>query len=159
MMSTYTRDGQPTAPYRIEFPDGNRLEGESVADLIGGLIPGYETLNDEQALEARVDHMEEHADTLQSMLLLGLAADQPDENGSLDPLDENDRLFLTTPKDQAVSGEYHGPIDLILTTTQYKPYTDDERPTGRIVWLDPETETSFLRTLADSSDLTYVTAE
>ncbi|KAB1661653.1 hypothetical protein F8O07_07030 [Pseudoclavibacter sp. CFCC 13796] len=158
-MSTYTRDGQPTAPYRLEFPDGNRLEGESPSDLISGLIPGYEALTDDEALEARVDHMEEHADTLQAMLLIGLAADQPGDGDPADPLDKDDRLFLTTPKDQAVTGEYHGPIDLILTTTQYQPYTDDERPTGRIVWLDPETETSFLTTLAESSDLTYVTAE
>ena len=36
---------------------------------------------------------------------------------------------------------------LVLIATDYQPYTHRPTPNGRIVWLDPSTEPSFLRSL------------
>ncbi|WP_028245484.1 hypothetical protein [Pseudoclavibacter soli] len=142
-------------PHRVTLSDGQVLQADTTTELVDALLPvDYLALDDVAALEARVDFAEEHAATVQSLLLLGLAADE-----GLESLGEDDRLFLTTGKSEPVSGEYDGPIDLIQVTTTYEPYSDDEPPTGRIIWIDPSTETSLLTTLGAASEFSYTTAE
>ncbi|GAA3942982.1 hypothetical protein [Pseudoclavibacter caeni] len=142
-------------PFELRLADGSEIRADTIAELIGGIIEGYEDAGDDtDALEARVSYAEDHASTMQGITLLELASD-----GAQEGLSEDDRLFLLTPKDQPVGGHYDGPVDLVLTTTHYEPFTDDERPTGRIVWLDPETETSFVNTLAAASGMQFTTRE
>lgn len=40
-------------------------------------------------------------------------------------------------------------VPLILCATDYEPYTERTAPTGRIVWVNPATDLTYLRSLAN----------
>lgn len=44
-------------------------------------------------------------------------------------------------------GDWYHDVPLVLIATDYEPYTDRKRPSGKIVWISPETEVTFLRAL------------
>lgn len=39
-------------------------------------------------------------------------------------------------------------VPLVLIATDYLPFTGREAPTGNVLWLDPSTEVTYLRSLA-----------
>jgi hypothetical protein len=156
---------------RLPHPDGGDwlyavLDGsgaltlsDSASELVATAIPGYTDLPDgdaghDEALGMRYDFLVELARRTQQSIV-----DQAVKSGELDltaPSDDaTTALFAdrTQPFDGLVgsTGEWTHHWDLavplVLIVSDYQPYTHRPAPTGRIVWLDPSTEVTFLRAL------------
>lgn len=124
-------------------PDGNAVFADSMTDVIGEIIPGYLDLDDEDeddlALDARIVALAQASSRAQAARL----AAEPDH-----PLSEDELNVALLPKQQAPDITAWNPaLPLLLLTTHYAPYTDEPRPEGAIVWMDPSTELTFLASL------------
>lgn len=51
------------------------------------------------------------------------------------------------PADERVDLEWELDVPLVLIASDYVPFTERQVPTGNIIWLDPTTELSYLRSL------------
>jgi hypothetical protein len=156
---------------RLPHPDGGNwlyavLDGsgaltfsDSASELVATAIPGYVELPEgdaghDEALGMRYDFLVELARRTQQSIV-----DHAVKSGELDLTalsdDATTALFSdrTRPFDgfPTVDGGWSYQWDLVtplvLVATDYQPYTDRPVPDGRIVWLDPSTELSFLRSL------------
>jgi hypothetical protein len=134
---------------------------DSARELVEMDIDGYETIPDtdeghDRALEVRYDHLIELAERSQRWMV-----DEAARRGVIDwdSVDEDALTALcagrTTPFEglPAVDGgrdlDWKLGVPLVLCTTDYEPYTKRETPTGRIVWVNPVTELTYLRSLAN----------
>ena len=110
--------------YAVLDGSGALTLSDSASELVATAIPGYMNLpegdaGDDEALGMRYDFLVELARRTQQSIV-----------------------------DQAVkSGELDLAVPLVVIATDYQPYTDRLAPNGRIVWLDPSTEVTFLRAL------------
>jgi hypothetical protein len=138
---------------------GALVFSDSASELVGMAIPGYMSLPEgdaghDEALGMRYDFLVELARRTQQSFV-----DQAVKSGELDLTalsdDETTALFCDRTRpfeglDVADCGRAHHwdlAAPLVLIATDYQPYTGRAAPTGRIVWLDPATELSFLRSL------------
>jgi hypothetical protein len=139
-------------------------------ELIGELIAGYDDLADDpdgyqEATGLRYVQAVTVTTAVQTSVLL-----EAGESGAFDPA-----VLVTTPKGdeqlQALMIERTVPfapapgtpldgdgddgpvwdheVPLVLIATDYAPFTDRARPTGRIIWFDPSNERTHLNSLAD----------
>jgi hypothetical protein len=145
--------------YAVLDGSGTLTLSDSASELVATAIPGYLNLpqgdaGHDEALGMRYDFLVELARRTQQSIV-----DQAVKSGELDLAalsdDATTALFAdrTQPFDglPTVDGEWTYQWDLaaplVLITTDYEPYTDRPAPNGRIVWLDPSTEVSFVRAL------------
>ena len=88
--------------------------------------------------------------------------------GELDPTDPDAAGLLAivrSPRNQALEfvDEEHpdeaapwlGSPELVLVTTSYAPHGDVPPVAGRVVWVDPDTDESYLASLRDSGLFSY----
>lgn len=125
--------------------DGRAIFADSLSDIVGILIEGYNDLDDEHEddlhLQARIDMLAPLASQTQALVLAELAA----RGHRLTDAELNAAL---TSKEFGVALERWNPAEpLILLTTSYEPYTDLSRPKGSVLWLDPTNEAAFLGSL------------
>ena len=145
--------------YAVLDGSGALTLSDSASELVATAIPGYMNLpegdaGDDEALGMRYDFLVELARRTQQSIV-----DQAVKSGELDLAalsdDATTALFAdrTQPFDglPTVDGGWSYQWDLVaplmLIATDYEPYTGRTVPSGRIVWLDPSTEVSFLRSL------------
>jgi hypothetical protein len=162
----------PTAPTTEPMPPGDwdfvLLHGDSTTasntrtELVDALIPGYALLADDddghtEALAQRYDHAIAVAGLLRTA-----AVTSATESGDLDPRaiseDVLNALFeepnvpfpgIASP-DGSIDLDWAHIVPLVLIATDYEPATALPRPTGRIVWIDPYTETTLLESLHEA---------
>lgn len=143
---------------------------DTVTELLGALIPGYADMpgtpqGDVQALAARYDHAVAVATAVQADVACQAVA-----RGTLDPAAEDEdtltALFADRTEPMVGAGRPTGDsptwsheVPLVLIGTDYAPFTDRGRPTGRIIWLDPSTETGYLYSLAEVGMVRYLAAD
>ena len=138
-------DGTPYQYEMVHSGGARRTYGDSAADLVAALIPGYADLQDPVELaRARIVHAVHVQVTTQASINVGLgtAACSPEEREVL----SSDR---TTPP---VVAQWTAPVPLVLLDCFYAPVTDVPRPIavapGEILWLRPATDWDHLRSLA-----------
>jgi hypothetical protein len=132
---------------------------DSASELVAMAIPGYAELGGgevghDEALGMRYDFLVELARRTQQSIVdravktgeIDLAALSDDETTALFAERFNPFEGLLTV-DGRWTHHWDLPAPLVLIATDYQPYTDRPTPKGRIVWLDPATEVSFLRSL------------
>lgn len=129
----------------------------TVTDLVAALIPGYSDDHD-LALEQRWRFAVLRADARQAEL--AVAAVERDHH-LLDRLDEEatTALFTTRAEVLDVPAAWDCPIPLVLIATDFEPYTDQPRPDGNVLWVDPADERSLLISLTAAGDLAFYTRE
>jgi hypothetical protein len=145
--------------YAVLDGSGALTFSDSVSELVATAIPGYMNLpagdgGHDAALGMRYDFLVELARRTQQSIV-----DQAVKSGELDLTgladDTTTALFAdrTRPFEGLAGSDgawtYHWDlaVPLVLIATDYQPYTHRPAPNGRIVWLDPSTELSFLRSL------------
>lgn len=124
---------------------GDMVFADSLSDIVGVLIPGYDELDDEHEddlhLQARIDYLAPIAKQAQALILADLASQGV-------RLSDEELNAALRDKEQPAGIERWNPADpLVLLTTAYDPFTDTPRPEGSVRWLDPTNEAAFLQSL------------
>ncbi len=134
----------------------SRTAGALVAmDIDGyGQVPATDEGHD-VALTMRYDRLVDLANALQEWF-----ADNAFEAGTFAPARESEDILTALLGDKRIpfEGVPTGPgrvnrdwqhvVPLVLIATDYLPFTGREAPTGNVLWLDPSTEVTYLRSLA-----------
>jgi hypothetical protein len=138
--------------------DGGITYSDSLTELVAVGINGYGDLADDddghdQALIMRYDDLVQIANTFQRWLV-----DDGDLRETIDISHVGDDVLTALMSDRSdpftgIAGQDR-PLDwqldvpLVLVATDYSPFTDRPSPTGRIIWVDPETEFTYLESLS-----------
>lgn len=127
---------------------------DTVTELVGELIDGYDDLardssGNDQALEARYSQALTMAAGLQAMVCRR-AVDAGDLDVDAEP-DETLTAFFQerTVPFVGLDGDtfWNHPVPLVLLDVDYAPFTDRDRPSGNILWIEPSDEAAYLRSL------------
>ncbi len=144
---------------------------DTATELVGVLIPGYdaiphrsgaegagrgtpsdadhdEALCHDEALWLRYGQAVATAELIQQRILAAAVT-----NGDFDPAaaPEDALTALLGDKTDVFTGEqWRWNVLLVLIATDYAPFTDVPRPTGRVAYLDPNTETTYLTSLHEA---------
>lgn len=159
----------PTRPDGTEWRhvlllhDGSMLHADTSAEILSELIPGYAGLEEADRRTARIAHADRLALAAQESRIAAAIAD-----GTLDPNDpEAAGLFglLRAPRSEPIALEtedvpgedapWLGAPELVLVTTTYAPHTAAPPVGGNVVWLDPDTEDSYLGSLRTAGAFSY----
>ncbi len=152
--------------------DGTTYYADSVTEIIEATLDGYADLKhvDERgeteffdqgsdlALVRRYDDLVGYATGLQSEIV----RTHIEERG-FDPTSVSEEVLTALfaekivpfegisvsddPSNPAVDVTWNLEVPLVLMTSDYLPFTDRMVPEGNIVWLDPTTELTYLRSL------------
>ncbi len=132
-------------PYRLQMVGGGgrwRGYADTVAGLMGLLIPGYAELDAAGRLRARIRCAVDAQVTVQAAIAVG---------GGLGACSQDQWAVLLSGRDiPPVVGEWSAPVPLVLVTSFYKPAGPIPRPTeagGQVVWIESATEWSLLKSL------------
>jgi hypothetical protein len=147
--------------YAVMALDGSVTFADSAGELVAVSIPAYAEIPDtdeghDEALVARYEHLVTLAASMQdSLIAQALESDRVDLSDAGE--DILTALFadratpfegILTPKG-GVDLDWQFEIPLVLVATDYTPFTERELPTGRVVWVDPSTEVTFLNSLKE----------
>ncbi|MCT2222491.1 hypothetical protein [Microbacterium paraoxydans] len=129
-------------------------EAQTASGLVDGVIDGHADADDDQRLLLRARFLAEHANAVQATILADVAHHYDLDEDALTVL-LHDRV-----REAVAFDRWDSDIPLILISTGYTPFTDRPRPVGdSIVWLDPSTETSFLRSISSIGPVTWFVAD
>jgi hypothetical protein len=156
-------------PWRMFFDNNQRiLDAETTTECLDYLIDGYQILTYEEQKEARLDL----ARSVQSLARGVIAGNvEPDDvedwewavltygdiETGLDPFGWGDGTGTLGENDPEVIDIWGNKHQLVLLETSYAPYTDISRPMStegdykfvkNIIWLEPQDEETFLRSLS-----------
>lgn len=149
-------------PYAMHF-DGRKFIGfaDTPADMLALLIEGYEDLEPQQAVEARI----RLAVVAQVAVQAQINADAM-SGGSWEALSQTEKDILTSPRFEQPHGwgdpeemgdVWDADVPLVLVETGYAPYGEVDKPISGIAdvqnpdnmyWLRPVYEWEFLESLA-----------
>jgi hypothetical protein len=125
---------------------------ETATEIIDIGILGYAAMDHDTALITRYDDLVAYADALQGCLVA-----QALEKGYFDPAAVSEGILTAVmcerliPYEPLVDGlplEWPGGLPpLVLIRTDYAPFSDRPVPTGNVIWLDPYTELTYLKSL------------
>lgn len=117
--------------------------GTSVTDMCGAICPGYDDddVDDAEALMIRYLASRNFAVQIQleankACVVYGIDFDDPTFAAAWD-----------TKDGVPFTGVWSFEVPLYLIDADYAPYTDAERPTGNIMWIDVAEELPWLRSL------------
>lgn len=150
----------PTRPDGTEWAhvlimhDGADVRADTPGEVLTMLIPGYQDLDQEGRLAARIGHAEQMALDLQEIHhhRSGVSGD------GLETVVKAPRslpMTLTDPARPDAPARWDAPMPLVLVTTTYAPHTDAPRIEGNVVWIDPTEEQAFLDSLGDARVYDY----
>lgn len=138
-------DEMPAYRYAVSSHDGSMTLAETATEMVDDIIYGYASLTHEDALVRRYEVLVMLANAAQQQFVTAAAEY---DRVVLADLDEDALTALFCERSEPFTGtEWHQKVPLILVETDYAPYTERPRPSGRIVWVSPETEVTFLRSL------------
>ncbi len=151
---------------------GQTYFADSVTEIIEATLPGYASLKfvddagrvefleegDDVALVMRYEDLISHATGYQEAIVNAAV-----EKGAFIPSEVSEDVLTALlaerivpfegiplnddPADPRVELEWDCEVPLVLMTSDYAPFTDRPEPTGNIIWLDPTTELTYLRSL------------
>ncbi|TQS40620.1 gluconate 2-dehydrogenase subunit 3 family protein [Cryptosporangium phraense] len=127
--------------YRFELIDGGgrwRVYADERTDLVAELIPGYADLDEPARSDARRDGLV----GAQILAQARLAAD----TSRCTPA-QREVLLGSRETPPVLDEDWTAPVPLVLITGFYAPLGALPRPGGDVIWLDSETEESYLRAL------------
>ena len=142
-------DGRPFQ-YCMYFHDYYDVAfADTYDDLLEALIPGYQQLTEEQAIESRILLGVSAASQIQAQIVA---------ESDLSSVTEDQYKTLMAPRiaPSLRADWWTCPIPLVVVETAYQPYTDVPRPTSGIsdteeapnlLWVRPAEEEEFLRSL------------
>ncbi|GAA4035553.1 hypothetical protein GCM10023063_20110 [Arthrobacter methylotrophus] len=140
-------------PFALAW-ENRAVFAETRTELTAELIDGYAELpeteeGDTGALYARYRASVQIANTLQQVLAASAV-----EEGTFDPSTQSEDALtaIFTDREQKIDeiAEWtNQDVPLVLVATEYAPYSTATRPAGNVLWVDPFTETTFLKTLSD----------
>ncbi|MGV8910495.1 MAG: hypothetical protein ACOH1Y_16050 [Propionicimonas sp.] len=175
MSSVVTRntrmvDEPPAPPYKDDgtmflysmFFDGDKFiaYADEPADLLESLIPGYNEMDEQSQVQARIML----AVTVQTQAQAYINAD-PENAEKIAALTDKEHDALTSPRhtqphgwgpDPQMGDFWDSEVPLVLVETGYAPYTTLDRPMSSIahvvdppnmIWLRPQDEWEFLLSL------------
>lgn len=138
-------DNRPWLVVWVGANSGDAIFADSLSDIVGKLIEGYDDLDDEDDndlhLQARIDALAPMAAQAQAIVL----ADLSERGIRLTETELN--AALRNKEDAAGITRWNPAEPLVLLTTAYEPFADAPRPEGSILWLDPTNEAAFLSAL------------
>lgn len=138
-------DGEPW-PYAALDAEGVVTLSDTATELVAKAIEGYDTMGDDAALAARYDSLVELGERLQEHLRSAACVD-----GRWDPAAATEETLTALYRPRTVAfteaAAWEHEVPLVAVSTDYQPFTDRPAPTGRLVWLDPSTELTYLQTL------------
>lgn len=142
-------------PYAL-VNDENTVYADSLTDLVGEIIEGYDDIPDTEeghgdALLSRYAYLLNVARWLQTGFIEAnedLVRDLPDD--ALTAVMQDKTIPFAGLDNGSVEWEYDLP--LILVATDYAPFTSRPTPSGNVFLVDPSTELTFLQNL-DEVDL------
>lgn len=164
-------DGAPFASVLVAAADADGGQAitfaDSATDLVAQLIEGYDAIPDtdeghDDALFARYLFLLRVA-AMHQAALIETAVDA----GDFDPTRADDELLTALFSERGkpfegrrlptgeVEQDWTADVPLVLIDTDYAPFTERHRPQGRVVWLDPSLETTFLESLDRLSLIGY----
>jgi hypothetical protein len=150
-------------PLAMQHSGGLTTLATTRTGLVEAILEGYDAIAGPQTaehdpfLEARYDFAVEVAAAAQASLLVQAADsrtyqldEEIDEDVFVALTQDRNRPFLGVRPAGTDEAEVEWTLDvpLVLIPAHYQPFTSLPKPTGRIVWLDPATETTLLDTLA-----------
>jgi len=156
--------GESGEPYRYEltYRGGyRRAYADTLAELCGALIDGY----DPAAIAARLETDGTGRDQVDDLVEVELGAlrirhavnaqveiqAQLNSRWPVDDLGEPQRRVLRGDRTtQPAVTRWEEPVPLVLSTHGYQPDTDQPRPDGNVIWLDPRHEAALLASLHDA---------
>jgi hypothetical protein len=163
-------------PWRMFFDNNQRIvDADTTVELLDYLIDGYQVLNTEERHEARINlargvqqlargviasqvEPDDVSDWEWSILVYG------DQEAGLDPYGWGDGTGELGKYDPEVIDVWSSKHQLVLLESTYAPYTDIARPMSsegdykyvkNIIWLEPEHEEDFLRSLSRIGFITF----
>lgn len=153
--------------YAIFTNDGSAVFTDSLIEAVSQNLPGYAELAERMAakesdsddaadamLGMRYDDLRIYADALQRWMVNDAA-----EQGKIDLEQIGDQALSALMNERFVPFEgIEGPggttsyiweheVPLILFVTDYQPYTNRPQPSGKIIWIDPSTELTYMQSL------------
>jgi hypothetical protein len=158
--------------YAATALSGTTYFADSVTEIIEATLPGYVELKyvdntgdveffdegNDLALVMRYDDLIGYATGLQESIL-----NTAIESGAFDPTSVSEDVLTALmaerivpfegiplnddPADVRVNLEWNLEVPLVLLTSDYVPFTERHEPSGNIIWLDPTTELTYLRSL------------
>jgi len=161
-----------TWQYAAVALSGTTYFADSVTEIIEATLPGYSDFKfvddagnvelldkgNDVALVMRYDDLIGYATGLQEHIVQTAI-----ERGDFDPAAVSEDVltalfaerivpFEGVPltddvNDPRVNLEWDLDVPLVLMTSDYEPFTERPTPTGTIIWLDPTTELTYLRSL------------
>ena len=152
--------------YAMVTGDGRAVYGQTWRDLCVALIDGYgeDAIREELTAEGvTADDLEQrfriesatirvmYALKTQVWLQVWLKAEHQTE---VDALPAEKRAALEGSREQQPDiTEWNEAVPLVLVQYQYKPYGPKPKPEGNIIWINPFTDESLLRTLHAAGEL------
>ncbi len=138
---------------------------DTATELVGVLIPGYDAIphrsgaegagrgtpsdaDHDEALWLRYSQAVATAALIQQHILAAAVT-----NGDFDPAaapEDALTALLGDKTDVFTVEQWRWNVLLVLIVTDYAPFTDVPRPTGRVAYLDPSTETTYLTSLHEA---------
>ncbi|WP_409485392.1 hypothetical protein [Arsenicicoccus dermatophilus] len=147
----------------LTLRDGSTVYADTADEVLAELVDGWEALGEQERADALVRHAAETA-AAEQQRRTALAV----ERGALDLTDPGDRallplleadkrlsLLLQTPDRPGEQADWHGPVELVLLTTSYRPVGEHPPIGGRTVWLDPSSPEGYLASLGASGAYDY----
>ena len=131
-------DGQPWA-YGL-LTETATILADSVTGLIAGLVPGYDELDDDDALFARYQIACAAADAVQARLAVDAGLNANEET-------EDDLSAIFAPRSEGglvLDGPWANSVPLVLIRSDYAPFTGAARPEGNVKFIDPTHERILL---------------
>ncbi len=152
--------------YAMVTGDGRAVYGQTWRELCVGLIDGYgeDAIREHLSAEGvQPDELEQkfriesatmrvmYALKTQVWLQVWLKADHRAEVKELAP--ETRAVLEGTREQQPDITTWHEAVPLVLCQYQYEPYGPRPKPEGNIIWINPFTDETLLRTLHDAGEL------
>lgn len=143
--------------HSINTGGGAAVVSDSATELVGYIVPGYGDLphtdtGHDEALGLRYDFLVTAGNAAQAYYR-SFAAEQ----GWWDPETAGEDILTALYADRSIPFEglpdrvgvpaWDHRVPLILFITDYSPYVRRLPPEGRVVWLDPSTDVTFLQSL------------
>lgn len=150
-------DGDGPWPFLLLHGEGDTTYADTATELVGALIPGYDDIPSDPDTATDADHDEAlwlrygQAVVTAGILQEGLLAAAVNA-GDVDVVDfgEDNLNILLGDKAVPFTGEvWSEQVPLCLISIHYAPFTDRPQPAGRVVYVDPSTETAYLTSLHD----------
>lgn len=163
----------PTRPDGSEWShvlglhDGSTAHADTAAEVLEELLPGYLAADADGRRSRRIAHAHRVASAAQEVRITETVArglldtDDPDQATLLQVLraDKALSLLLETDDSPGEQAAWLALPELVLVATSYSPHEGPGRIDGNVVWLDPDTEDGYLRSLRDAGAYDYWTAQ